>query len=222
MFTTIKTLVAGANARAEGRLRDTYSIELIEQKIREATATLKGAKLSLAGLIQRKRVEQAQMDALQTRIDDLMVRAKAALEQNEEALAREAAETIAQLEHEAASRKETLAHMSARIMRLESSVTTAHRRLQGLKQGALTAKTLRREARVQNSLGTLSPSAMDEAEELISNVMQQSDPFETSEILRGIDANLTGTSIEQRMQAKGLGPRTTPNADDILAKLKLT
>ena len=32
MFSTFKTLMTGANARATERVRETYSIELIEQK----------------------------------------------------------------------------------------------------------------------------------------------------------------------------------------------
>ena len=54
MFDTFRTLIVGANARAEERVRDIYSIELIDQKIREATTSLKGAKVSLA-VIRRRR-----------------------------------------------------------------------------------------------------------------------------------------------------------------------
>jgi len=53
MFGTLKTIMTGANARAEERVRDTYAIELIEQKIREANASLQAAKGTLASLIQR-------------------------------------------------------------------------------------------------------------------------------------------------------------------------
>ena len=60
MFDTLRTLISGVNARANEHVRDTYSVELIEQKIREATTGLKAAKVSLAGLIQRKRAEERQ------------------------------------------------------------------------------------------------------------------------------------------------------------------
>ncbi len=46
MFATLKTLVAGSSARANERLRDHYSLELIDQKIREAQGALKAAKSS--------------------------------------------------------------------------------------------------------------------------------------------------------------------------------
>ena len=83
MFGTLRTLIAGSNARAEERLRDHYSIELIEQKIREATTSVKTAKVSLAGLIQRKRSEERQVETLETRISDLVTRTKAAVKSGE-------------------------------------------------------------------------------------------------------------------------------------------
>ena len=51
MFRTLTTLVNGANARAEERVRDHFCIELIDQKIREAEATLKAAKYSFGYLM---------------------------------------------------------------------------------------------------------------------------------------------------------------------------
>ncbi len=40
MFKTLSTLIAGANARAENRVRDAYAIALIDQKRREAIARM--------------------------------------------------------------------------------------------------------------------------------------------------------------------------------------
>lgn len=54
MFSTLRTLIDGTNARANDRLKDVYAVELIEQRIREAEANLSAAKVTLATLIQRK------------------------------------------------------------------------------------------------------------------------------------------------------------------------
>ena len=223
MFGTLRTLINGANARAEEQLRDIYSIELIEQKIREATTSLKAAKVSLAGLIQRKRSEERQADALKTRISDLVVRTKAAVKAEEDALAMEAANAIATMENELVMRQETIQRLETRVMRLEGSVETAHRRLVDLKQGAIAAKSVRREQTLQTRLGHaggLSTGAMDEAEELIAQVMNRDDPFEKSEILREIDADLNHDTVADRMAAKGLGASTKTTAADVLARFK--
>ena len=63
MFRTLKTLFDGAQARAEDQICATViAIEMIDQKIREAEASLKSAKLSLATLIQRERAERRQSE----------------------------------------------------------------------------------------------------------------------------------------------------------------
>ena len=223
MFGTLRTLINGANARAEEHVRDIYSIELIEQKIREATGSLKAAKVSLAGLIQRKRAEERQMQALQDRINDLMSRTKKAVDTGEIALAEEAALAIATMENELNVRAETVQRLESRVMRLEASVETAHRRLTDLKQGAIAAKAIKREQQIQARLGHTggaSSTAMEEAEELIAGVMQKDDPFERSEILSEIDAGLNHASLAARMAAPGLGPSTKTTAADVLARFK--
>ena len=223
MFDTFRTLIVGANARAEERVRDIYSIELIDQKIREATTSLKGAKVSLAGLIQRKRAEERQVDALDDRIKDLSKRIKGAMEAGEDGLAQEAAEAIATMENERDLRRETVRRLETRVMRLEASVETAHRRITDLKQGAIAARAIRKEQDLQRKLGHtggLTTGAMDEAEELIAGVMSRDDPFEASEILREIDANLNHDTVADRMAAKGFGPSTKTTAADVLARFK--
>lgn len=223
MLGTLRTLIAGANARAEDHIRDVYSIDLIEQKIREATNSLKAAKVSLAGLIQRKRAEERQLEALQDRITDLMARTQTAVTAGEDSLATEAARAIATLENERATRRDTIAQLESRTMRLETSVEAAHRRLTDLRQGAIAAKAIKREQQIQSKLGhagSTATSAMAEAEDLIAGVMQRDDPFERSEILAEIDAGLNHDSIADRMAAQGLGPSTKTTAADVLARFK--
>lgn len=80
MFATMKTLFTGTSARAEESLRDHYSIELIDQKIREAQTQLSQAKVGLAHLIQRERGEARQLEALEARLEDMTQRATAAVD----------------------------------------------------------------------------------------------------------------------------------------------
>src|SRR6187397_1135173 len=108
MFGTIRTLMAGANARAEEKVRETYSIELIEQKIRESQAALTAAKVTLASLIQRERAEIRAVDALKKRVTDLTARVTEALGKKREDLAQEGAEAIATLENERIIREQTI------------------------------------------------------------------------------------------------------------------
>lgn len=222
MFATLRTLFDGANARAEDHLRDTYAIELIEQKIREAEANLTAAKLTLASLIQRQTSERRISETLGKRIATLIGRAEEALEAKRNDLAAEAAQAIADMENELARRRETIDRLETRVTQLRTSVETAHRRIVDLKQGQISARAIRREHQMQARLNrTLaSTSAADEAEALIKRVIGQDDPFEQSEILRDIDRSLSGETTDDRLADAGFGAPNRVTAEAVLERLK--
>lgn len=222
MFNTINTLFKGANARAEEKFRDHFAIDLIDQKIREAQVGLQAAKSTLASLIMRERSEQRQIEALQSRINKLTESTVAALADGREKLASEAAQGIAQMENELTVRADTAARIESKITRLRSSVEAANRRIIDLKQSAITAKAIHQERRIQVKLNSFAPrqNSIEEAEELISRVVDQDDPFEQSEILREIDANLRFEDIGERLAEQGYGVGSKTTAADVLARLK--
>ncbi|MBE1283929.1 MAG: PspA/IM30 family protein [Rhodobacteraceae bacterium] len=221
MLGTLKTLFAGANARAEEHLKDSYAIELIDQNIREASAALKAAKLSLANLIQRQHSENLQAESLVAKIADMTERAREALQAERQDLAQTAAAAIAEMENELVLRQQTLERLDRRILQLRGSVERAHRRIIDLKQGAIAARATRREQAVQKRLNTHAggTNAIEEAEELIARVMNADDPFEQSEILRGIEEELSHDGLADRMADAGFGPRTRSTATDVLNRL---
>lgn len=224
MFGTLKTLITGANARTEEKVRDAYSIELIEQKIREAQAGLQAAKATLASLIQRGRAEGRQIEVLEMRLKDMTKRAREALTGGREDLASEAAQAIAEMENELTLRRDTASRLDTRILRLRQSVEATNRRIIDLKQGAIAAKAVRQEQNIQKRLKTTlaGQSPIGEAEELIERVLSRDDPFEQSEIMKEIDQGLSREDIGQRMAAAGFGPATKVTADDVLKRLTIS
>lgn len=222
MITTLRTLFIGANARAEESVRDRYAIELIDQKIREADANLAAAKTTLASLIQRKRSEERMLSGLETRINDLTTRATEALRAGREDLAGQAASAIAEQENERTLRRATMDRLEARVMQLQSTVEAAHRRIIDLKQGAVTARAIRREQEIQGRLNRTiaGTSAADEAETLIARVTQADDPFEQSQILREIDRGLSGSSIAETLAENGFGPASKSTQANVLERLR--
>lgn len=222
MFKTLKTLISGQSTRSEELLRDHYSIEIIDQKIREAVQNLQTAKASLATLIQQERRENLQIAQLQEKNDNLLSQAKAALENNREDLATDAAQAVANIENELSVRRETAERLERRIFQLRQSVDTAHRRITDLKQGALAAKAVRNEQKAQRGLtrGMTTQNPVDEANEMIAAVMNKADPFEQSEILQEIDSSLSGDTIMDRMAEAGFGKSAKTTSQDILNRIK--
>ena len=222
MFATLKTLFAGAQARADERITDHFALELIDQKIRETEAAVKAAKATLASLIQRRNSEERQIEALSTRIASLIERTKQALDAGDEKMAEEAAKSIAQMENELEGRGETFARLDQKIARLRNSVEAGTRRVVDLKQGAIQARAVRKEQDIQKRLNrTLSGSdAASEADELIQRVIGRDDPFEQAEILKEIEDGLTHRDIETRMSDAGYGPQTKSTAKSVLDRIK--
>lgn len=222
MLATLRVLFDGERARKEDRIKDAYAVELIEQRIREAEENLSAAKLTLASLIQRKRSEARLAETLDRRIVTLEGRAREALGAGRDDLAAEAAQSIADMVNERRVRSETIARLDSRIVQLQGSVETAHRRIIDLKQGAITARAVRREQDIQKRLNRSfsGSSAADEAETLIRRVVDQDDPFEQSEILRGIDRSLSGEGADDKLAAAGFGNPDRVTAEAILDRLK--
>lgn len=221
MINVLKTLFNGANARAEDRVKGAYSVELIDQKIREGQTSLRAAKATLASLIQRSRAEAKQVSTLKNRIDDLMARAQEAVTAGREDMASEAAQAVANMENELELRRVTVDRLDSRIVRLRQSVKATNRKIIDLKQGFIAARAIREEQRIQTRLNsTLSgDSPIAEAEELIAGVMGSSDPFEQSEILQEINDGLTHADLGDRMAKEGFGPTTKVTAEDVMKRL---
>lgn len=224
MLSTFRTLMIGSNARADEKRRDTYAIELLDQKIREANAGLKAAKATLASLIQRQRGEQAMLGTLTSRIDDMTRRARQAIEAGRDDLANEAATTIASMENEQALRRTTIDRLDVKVIRLRASVESGSRSILELKQGAAMARAVRSEQKMQTHLRTTpgSDNAMKEAEEMIAAVLNADDPFEKAEIMAEIEDGLTNETLPDRMADAGFGKATKVSAADVLARLNTT
>lgn len=222
MLSTLRTLMLGAQARAEDTVRDTFAIELIDQKIREAEANLANAKRTLAALIQRHRSEDRLLASLRPRIDDLTTRATEALKGEREDLAGQAASAIAELENERTLRQGTVDRLDARILQLRQTVEAAHRRIVDLKQGAITARAIKREQAIQGKVHqTLAgTTAADEAEALIKRVTDADDPFEQNQILREIDANLNHANVTETLSDAGFGPAMRSTQSEVLMRLR--
>lgn len=222
MLHTLRTLFRSASAVAEDNLKDANALALIDQHIRDTEASLRAAKTTLASLIQRHRSEVKMVEGLDGKIADLTTRATEALEAGREDLAGEAAESIAQMENERRLRQDTVGRLDQKMIRLRSSVEAGQRRVVELRQGAIAARAVRNEQRIQGRLSKTvqGPCPADEAQEMIDRVLGAEDKFEQSEILREIEADLNSDGITERMAQAGFGAASKSTKDDVLKRLK--
>src|ERR1043165_3411344 len=98
MFKTVLTLFRGGVAAAGEELEDRSALLILDQQMRDAAAAVERSTRTLALAIAGDQQEGRRLDATNARIADLEVRATAALDGGREDLAREAAQSIANLE----------------------------------------------------------------------------------------------------------------------------
>lgn len=224
MLSLIKTLLDGASAKAEDRLKDQFAVDLLAQRIRDAEAGLASAKQTLASLIVRQRAEQASLDQLDRRIADLEERTRSALAAGNEPLARDGAGAIAELENEREVRRATVRSLVEKTLRMRMSLEQAHRRIVDLNQGMISARAIDAEQKAQRRLNRSigRTASLNEAEALLARIRERSDPFEEASILDEIDAGLSQEAIRGRLEDAGHGPSTKVRAQDVLDRLKST
>ncbi|RWX63120.1 PspA/IM30 family protein [Mesorhizobium sp. M4B.F.Ca.ET.089.01.1.1] len=224
MLSLIRTLLDGAGAKAEDRLKDQFAVDLLAQRIRDAEAGLACAKQTLASLIVRQRAEQASLDQLDRRIADLETRTRSALAAGAEALAHDGASAIAELENEREVRRGTVRSLTEKTLRMRLSLEQAHRRIVDLNQGMISARAIDAEQKAQRRLNRSigRTASLNEAEALLARIRERGDPFEEASILDEIDAGLSQEAIRGKLEEAGHGPSTKVRAQDVLERLKST
>lgn len=224
MFKTIFTLVRGSVAVAGEELEARNALLILDQQMRDAAANVERAKRMLALAIAQDQQEGRRLEATQSRIADLEVRATAALDGGREDLAREAAEQIAALEADRDAAQTARALFAAEITRLKRHVANAEARIAELDRGrrvARAADAVRHLRRSGIESGNLYESTLPEAEATLRRLRErQIEAQAADEALSELDAASGPLATAEKLAAEGFGPRMKSTADDVLARLK--
>ena len=224
MFKTVLTIFRGSVAAAEEELQDRTALVVLDQQMRDAAAAVDRSKRTLALAIAGDAQEGRRLDATNTRIADLEVRASAALEGGREDLAREAAQAIANLEAERDAAMTARTLFATEITRLKRHVANAEARIAELDRG-------RRLARASEAVRSLRRSGIEaarpyestlpEAEATLKRLRErQMEAQAADEALMELDAATGPITTAEKLAEQGFGPRIKTTADDVLARLK--
>lgn len=224
MFKTLRSILIGRGLQAEAELETQNAPLIIRQKIAEAEAGHASAKRGLAALIVKIRSEETALSLLDDQITDLTDRTRQALDKSDEALAREAAVLLAQLEDERTLRQQTLESSRSKADRIRLAVERNHRQLISLRQGLVTAQSIERErkaiAGVGGSANRSVSGSIREGEAVLSRLLQSEDPVALDEVLGDIENDLSGRSTLQRLSDAGCGTPLKTRPEDILDRLR--
>ncbi|GLQ21519.1 PspA/IM30 family protein [Algimonas porphyrae] len=229
MYRTLRSIFQGKALQAEQSLETRNAALIIRQKIAEAEAGHASAKRGLAALVVKIRSEENTLILLGDQIAELTERTRQALAKENEALAREAAVMVAQLEDERSLRENTLDSSRRKAERIRLAVERNHRQLISLRQGLITAQSIEREraAIAGSHLHRAAPGqqsvsgSIREGEAVLSRLLKSEDPVALDDVLTDIEDDLSGQSVLNRLADAGCGPSLKTRPEDVLQRLRV-
>jgi len=160
-------LMRGHSHEAAEAMVDRNALVILRQQIRDCADAIAAARRAVAIAIAQNEQEIVQFKKLVARIEDLEKRTIAAIEQEQNELAREAAETIALLEAERDASSEAQKSFGTEIERLKRIVRASEMRLRELQRGQRIVAAVDTTQRLRETAPGSSLSALKDAEETL-------------------------------------------------------
>ncbi|MFT3988526.1 PspA/IM30 family protein [Aestuariivirga sp.] len=221
MFKQIVTLIRGTSYEASEAALLPHTQTILRQQIRDCAQALAAARYAVAVAQAQHAHEENSHKRILERIADLEARAIAAMEQGKDALAHEAAESIAVLEQERDSSVQVQQAYRTEIGRLKGIIRKSEFRLRDLERGQkLTAATAKaQKLREHGSESSLSTFA--EAEATLNRLRERQTHFDlTMDALDDMDRTRDPSTITEKLAEAGCGPALKTRAEDVLKRLR--
>lgn len=134
IFNKLVTALRGGINDAGEAIIDTQALRILDQEIRDADVELKQGKESLANIMAQQKLAEKAVDKTKASIAEYEGYAVKALENNNEQLALEVAEKIAELENELVVQEKQYIDFSQSVKTLRQSIAQAEINIKNLKQ----------------------------------------------------------------------------------------
>jgi phage shock protein A len=221
MFNTLITLVRGRSHDAAQGLADANALSILRQHLRDAASGVEAARRSVAVVMAYAERERKSLPRITAQLADLEGRALAALSQDREDLAVEAAAAIAQLETERTTIERALATYEVEITRLREEVQGAEARLRDLQRGLQLADAAQKSQSVRGVVSRPVTASLAEAEATLTRLQARQFHAEaTAAAVIDLSAGQSAEAVAARLAAAGCGPSLKSDAAAVLARLK--
>ncbi len=221
MFKQIVTLMRGRAHMAEEAFTDRHALPILAQQIRDAARGVESARRAVALAIAQNRLEKENAERLSAHIEELEIRAIAALEKGREDLAAEAAASIARLETELQNARQVQAEFADGIDRLRQAVRRSETRLEALRRGERLAAARDRTQRLSKEVPGNDLATLCDAEATLTRLeTRQREAELTAEALIELEERPDPAALAQKLAAAGCGRPLVTSADDVLERLR--
>lgn len=216
-------LIRGRSYEAAEAVVDRNALVILRQQIRDCADAIAAARRAVAIAIAQNEQEVAQFKKLVVRIDDLEKRTIAAIEQGQNELAREAAETIAMLEAERDASSEAQKSFGTEIERLKRIIRISEMRLRELQRGQRIVAAVDSTQRLRESAPGSSLSALKDAEETLLRLRTRQKQIDaTAAAMAEMEQSGDPAAVSEKLAAAGCGAPLRSSADAVLERLTKT
>jgi|UPI000373158D phage shock protein A len=220
----IFTAIRGGAREVGESIVDKNSIRIFDQEIKDAENKLEQAKRDLTDVMAKEMQADRKVKALTADIEKHEGFAAQALEQGNEDLAMEIAQKIVELQGELADQQKAQRSFAAHVERLKGMIKQTGKTLTDMKRQLVMVKTTesvqQATTAINNNYAT-GTSKLLTAKESLDRIKQRQqdldDRLAAGEALKG---EFSGSDLEAKMKAAGIGGEGDAQAQDILAKLK--
>lgn len=217
------TAVRGAASDAGEAIVDTQAIRIMEQEMRDAKKQLNVAKENLTKIMAEKMGVEREVKRLQKSVTEHEAYAMQALEKNDETLALQVADKIAELTNELETQTALLNSYSDNVKTLKQSITTTERNIKSLERELSVVKTTESvqkanaaaAAKFSGSGSSLS-SASESLERIKSKQQKRSDQMKAAMELQQEQGD---GDLQSKLKAAGI-VNSESSGNDILARIK--
>jgi len=218
MFDLFRTLARGAAAQAREDIIDRNALLILDQQIRETRAALERSRMALATAEAGDKAEARRLAQVEARAADLEERAVAALAAQQDGLAGEAAEAIAELEAEGAAIRTARDRFARERERLRAVVADAARRQAELERGRRIAAAAESARRLGVAAAPEDRATLREAEATLARLRARQ--AQAADIDAALAESEPGADIAERLEREGFGKPTRPTAATVLERLR--
>ncbi|WP_392562316.1 PspA/IM30 family protein [Orbus sturtevantii] len=223
IFNKLVTALRGGINDAGESIIDTQALRILDQEIRDSDVELKQAKESLANILGQQKLAERAVVKTQASIAEYEGYAIKALDSNNEPLALEVAEKIAELENELNSQQSQLFNFTESVKSLRQSVSQAEVNIKNLKQQVDIVKATESMQKAQTAVamryGNSSAKLHTALDSLDRIKKRQEKTAATIEAKNELEQEASTNSLESKLRAAGI-KSTTQDANAILTRLK--
>ncbi|MDG1733258.1 MAG: PspA/IM30 family protein [Thalassotalea sp.] len=223
IFKKIMTAIRGGATEMGEGIVDANSTRIFEQEIRDAEHHLTKAKRDLTSVMAQQMSANRDVDRLKRDIAEHEGYVTQALAKNNEALALQVAEKIANLESELATQQQALDSFSANADRLKELVKKGERQVAEFKRQLSMVKTTdsvqKATSAITDNFSSSSSkllSAKDSLERIKAKQQKFDDQLKAAEVLESENSD---NSLDAQLKAAGIGQQDN-SANSVLERIK--